>query len=178
MFNLLIRTHLSFLVAFSGLAGYLCHPERTEAGPGLVLALGVWFLTAGASALNQAQEREIDARMSRTCMRPLATGRLSLPAGLGISLGLLGFGLMILAATGSTRVVLLGLFAVIWYNGVYTPLKRITPFAVLPGALCGALPPVMGWVLAGGAMFDYPIMLLCAVIVLWQVPHFWLLALA
>lgn len=178
MFNLLIRNHLSLLVAFSGLAGYLFHPSPPAAADGLLLVVGIWCLTAGASALNQAQERSVDARMARTCMRPLATGRLSLSAGLGIGILLLLGGFFALSLIASFSVFLLGLIAVLWYNGIYTPLKRLTPFAVLPGALCGAIPPIMGWVLAGGAIFDYPIMLLSGVIFLWQVPHFWLLALA
>jgi len=79
---------------------------------------------------------------------------------------------------GNRQVFLLGIFAMIWYNGAYTSLKRLTPFAVLPGSFCGAIPPVMGWFLAGGSALDYRIMLLAGIIVLWQVPHFWLLALS
>nr|NIQ98335.1 protoheme IX farnesyltransferase [Desulfuromonadales bacterium]NIS44194.1 protoheme IX farnesyltransferase [Desulfuromonadales bacterium] len=178
MFSRLTRSHLSFLVAFSALAGYLFHPAQPDSLSGLLLCAGVWLLSAGASALNQAQEKEVDARMIRTRARPIVTGRLSVSAGVVIAVILIAVGLAALTATGSRLVMLLGLFALVWYNGVYTPLKKITPFAVLPGALCGALPPVMGWLLAGGTMSEYPIMMLSAVIVLWQVPHFWLLALA
>ncbi len=178
MFSRLTRSHLSFLVAFSALAGYLFHPAEPDGALAASLCLGVWLLSAGASALNQAQERDVDARMVRTMFRPLATGRLSLPSGLLIALALIAAGLCALVATGDRLVVLLGAYALLWYNGVYTPLKKVTPFAVLPGALCGALPPMMGWVLAGGALLEYPILMLAAIIVLWQVPHFWLLALA
>jgi protoheme IX farnesyltransferase len=178
MFNRLIRMHLSLLVAFSALAGYLFHPAKPQALLAFLLFAGVWFLSAGASALNQVQERDIDARMERTRTRPLVTGQLSLLPGLLIAFVLIGGGLLTLLATGVQTVVLLGFFSLLWYNGVYTHLKKVTPFAVLPGALCGALPPVMGWVLAGGGMVDYPILMLAAIIVLWQVPHFWLLALA
>ena len=178
MFSRLTRSHLSFLVAFSALAGYLFHPAQPDAFSGVLLCAGVWFLSAGASALNQAQEKEVDARMVRTRTRPIVTGRLSLSAGVVIALILIACGLAALLASGDRLVLLLGLFALVWYNGVYTHLKKITPFAVLPGALCGALPPVMGWLLAGGSMVAYPILMLAAIIVLWQVPHFWLLALA
>lgn len=178
MFNRLTRLHLSLLVAFSALAGYLSHPAVPDGVKGLLLCLGVWLLAAGASALNQAQEKEVDSRMVRTMTRPLVTGRLSVSSGVIIATVLLLSGLLVLRATGEMAVVLLGLFAVLWYNGVYTHLKKVTPFAVLPGALCGALPLLMGWVLAGGAVFDYPILMLSAIVVLWQVPHFWLLALA
>jgi len=178
MFSRLTRSHLSFLVAFSALAGYLFHPAPPDGLAGLLLCGGIWLLSAGASALNQAQEKTIDARMVRTRTRPLVTGRLSVSRGLTISVTLLVCGVVALVATGNPTVVLLGLFALVWYNGVYTPLKKITPFAVLPGALCGALPPMMGWVLAGGVLSDIPILMLAAIVVLWQVPHFWLLALA
>lgn len=178
MFSRLTRAHLSLLVAFSALAGYLFHPGQPDGLTGGLLVVGVWLLSAGASALNQAQEKDIDARMIRTRTRPLVTGRLSISSGILLALALILCGLLSLAATGNLSVVLLGMFALFWYNVVYTLLKKITPFAVLPGALCGALPLAMGWVLAGGAMFDYPILMLSAIVVLWQVPHFWLLALA
>ena len=178
MFSRLTRLHLSLLVAFSALAGFLFHPAEPQPAQGFLLFVGIWLLSAGASALNQAQERDVDSRMERTRNRPLVTGCMSLSSGLIIAVILISGGLLSLVATGSQTVVLLGLFSLIWYNGVYTHLKKVTPFAVLPGALCGALPPVMGWVLAGGGMVDYPILMLAAIIVLWQVPHFWLLALA
>jgi len=178
MFSRLTRSHLSCLVAFSALAGYLFHPARPDGLTALLLCVGIWLLSAGASALNQAQEKDVDARMVRTRQRPLVTGRLSLSLGVVISVSLILFGLLSLSFTGHAKVVLISLFALAWYNLVYTPLKKVTPFAVLPGALCGALPPIIGWVLAGGQMLDYPIMMLAAIIVLWQVPHFWLLALA
>ena len=178
MFGRLTRSHLSLLVAFSALAGYFFHPANPSSVSAGLLFVGVWLISAGASALNQAQEKDIDARMARTRNRPLVTGRLTLPSGLLIALVLIAGGFLFLVATGERQVVLLGLFSLFWYNGVYTHLKKVTPFAVLPGALCGALPPVMGWVMAGGGIADYPIMMLAAIIVLWQVPHFWLLALA
>jgi len=178
MFNRLTRSHLSFLVAFSSLAGYLLYPAELNAVPGLLLCVGIWLLAAGGSALNQAQEKDVDARMLRTRKRPLAIGYLGIRTGILISVLLITAGLFTLLLLGNSQVFLLGIFAMIWYNGVYTNLKRLTPFAVLPGSLCGAIPPVMGWLLAGGSTLDYRIMLLAGIIVLWQVPHFWLLALS
>ena len=63
------------------------------------------------------------------------------------------------------------------YNGVYTPLKRVTPFAALPGSFIGALPPVVGWVAAGGYLSDPTMHLVAFFFFLWQIPHFWLLLL-
>jgi len=71
--------------------------------------------------------------------------------------------------------LLLGLLAVIWYNGIYTPLKRRTPFAALPGAICGALPPLIGWVGTGRSLLEPDILILFGTLFLWQIPHTWLL---
>jgi protoheme IX farnesyltransferase len=71
----------------------------------------------------------------------------------------------------------LGALALVWYNGVYTYLKRITAFAVVPGAVIGAIPPVMGFVAAGGHWSDPAILLVAGFFFLWQIPHFWLLSL-
>ncbi len=178
MFRRLTRAQLSFLVAFSSLTGYLLYPTESNIVPGLLLCLAVWLLAAGGSALNQVQEKDVDARMLRTRNRPLVTGYLGKRSGILISGLLIIAGLSVISYLNNNQVFLLGCFALIWYNGVYTGLKRLTPFAVLPGSLCGAIPPVMGWLLAGGTATDYRIILLAGIIVLWQVPHFWLLALA
>ncbi len=73
-------------------------------------------------------------------------------------------------------LLLVGVGIAVVYNGVYTPLKRITSFALLPGALVGAMPPLLGWMAAGGDPRDPVAILLYGVYVLWQVPHFWLRA--
>ncbi|HCU92822.1 MAG TPA: hypothetical protein DHU96_08810 [Actinobacteria bacterium] len=90
--------------------------------------------------------------------------------------GLLAAGLGLLFLTAKGPAVWLGLFAVLWYNGVYTRLKRITASAALPGALCGAIPPLMGWTCAGGGLAAPRIVLFSGILVLWQLPHFWLFA--
>jgi protoheme IX farnesyltransferase len=144
----------------------------------LVVLAGVMLLSSGASALNQVQERGRDALMARTAKRPLPSGRLSHTQGLAFAAvatvagaGVLGLGI------GRTAGVL-GLIAAAFYNGVYTPwLKPTSPFAAVPGAIPGSIPPVIGWVAAGGALTDAGAIILFGILFLWQMPHFWALAL-
>ena len=145
---------------------------------GLVVLLGVMLLSCGASALNQVQERRQDALMGRTAGRPLPSGRLSLAQGtlfavLGLAVGALVLWLGVGRMAGA-----LGLLAAAFYNGVYTPwLKPHSPFAAVPGAVPGALPPVIGWVAGGGSPLDAGGLILFGILFLWQMPHFWALAL-
>ena len=171
----LSRGRLSAMVALSGLTGYLFashtwDPQALQTGAAILL------LSAGCSTLNQWQEREIDARMERTRLRPLPTGRLHPRQALVLALLMLTTGLLLLAPLPTWSPLLLGVFAILWYNGVYTGLKRITAYAVLPGALCGALPPLIGWCAAGGEPSAFPGVVLTGTLFLWQMPHFWLLA--
>ena len=171
----LTRCELSAMVAFSGLAGSLFASGRWQL-QSLLCLFGIWLLAAGSSALNQWQEQDLDARMLRTRERPLPTGRLTPRTALIISSICLSSGLLLLLALpNGVAALLLGLLAVVWYNGIYTPLKRRTPFAALPGAVCGALPPLICWTGAGQPVFAPEILILCGTLFCWQIPHTWLL---
>lgn len=167
----LFRLRLCTLVALSCWAG---HALAKGAGPLWPPVLGVLLLSAGCSALNQVQEKETDALMRRTRRRPVACGRMRVSTALLLSGLLLAGGMSLLALSGPVPLIL-GLFAVLWYNGLYTWLKPRSSIAVLPGALCGAIPPLIGWCAAGGALLDYRIILIAGLFFLWQMPHFWLL---
>jgi protoheme IX farnesyltransferase len=130
-----------------------------------------------ASALNEVQESGIDATMTRTRGRPLPSGAIPRNAALLLVGIMTVLGSIILYATHGATPALLGLLALVWYNGIYTPLKRITAFAVVPGSVIGALPPAIGWATAGGAVADPALLSLCFVFFMWQVPHFWILSL-
>jgi heme o synthase len=69
------------------------------------------------------------------------------------------------------------LLNLIWYNGIYTPLKKINPLAIIPGSLVGSIPPAVGWTAAGGNILDPQIIILSFFFFIWQIPHFWLLLL-
>jgi len=165
---------LSTCTAFSAAVGYFLIQHHDNAGV-LVPTIAVFLLASGASALNQIQEAAIDGRMKRTRLRPLPSGTLNKIQASGLSIALIASGLLLLAFRGPSTAVALGLFALVWYNVIYTNLKKRTAFASVPGALVGAVPPAIGWACAGGELFDVRLLLFCFVLFLWQVPHFWVL---
>jgi len=175
-FEQLLRLRLAATVTASAAAGYLAALPPLDLAPLLSLVWGVLLLTTACSALNQVQERDVDARMVRTRERPVAAGRLSAGAALAIA-GCLGCTGLLLLFSVDPRAAALGAGAAAWYHVVYTPLKRVSPWAIPLGAVCGALPPLMGWSAAGGLLRDPAILNLALIFVLWQVPHFWMLAL-
>jgi len=174
--NLLIlsKFYLSLAIAFSALAGYVIFSGNFS-GSAFLAALGVFLLAAAAGAINQVQEHKLDARMVRTQNRPIPSGVISVrfSAYFSVILALTGF-LILLLCFGMVTAFL-GLGNLLWYNLVYTPLKIRSYFAVLAGAVNGAVPPVIGWVAAGGYLMDPRILFIAFFIFLWQVPHFWLL---
>jgi len=172
----LIRLPLSAMVAISALAGALAATPYLAWQTLWALAWGIFLLSSACSVLNQVQERFTDALMRRTCQRPLACGALSAATGMTIGLLLATGGLAVLLAKTGTTATLLGLGGMIWYLAVYTPLKRLSSLAVIAGTPCGALPPLIGWVAAGGDISDPRPLVLVLLMVLWQVPHYWLLA--
>ena len=170
----LTRYKVSLAVAFSGFATAVAFAREITWSQFLPMT-GILLLASGASALNQCQEKEFDARMSRTKNRPLPSGDLTLSAALSITFLFILSGLIVLFLTSPLITIFLGIFNIFWYNGIYTYLKRKTAFAVVPGALTGVIPVFMGWTSAGGYLFDFFPLLLGFFIFMWQVPHFWLL---
>jgi protoheme IX farnesyltransferase len=162
-----LSTFAGFILARRGLSSDMIFP-----------ILGVFFLASGSCALNQYQERQNDQLMERTQGRPIPSKKLSPSTALKISIGLLLFGSILLYFGAHWSALGLGLFAVLWYNGVYTFLKRKSAFAAIPGALVGAIPPVMGWISGKGFFsLDPQILAISFFFFIWQVPHFWLLLL-
>ena len=172
----LCKPKISLFAVLSSVSGFFAASAefKTEV---LCLIPGVFMLACGSSALNQYQERHIDAFMERTRDRPVPSKKIRPLHALFFSMVLISSGLFVLSITGSLSALLLGLLATLWYNGFYTYLKRKTAFAVVPGALVGAIPPAIGWVLGGGGLKDPRLLALCFFFFMWQVPHFWILLL-
>ena len=166
------KVRIAAMSVVSVAAGYVLAAGSFDAGI-VPAVLGVFLLASGASALNQWQERDLDARMERTRGRPLPSGRVTPRYALLSATSMVVLGAFSLYPNWTA--VGLGLFTVFWYNGIYTPLKRVTAFAAVPGGLVGALPPVIGWVCAGGNLLDPRIGAVAFFFFIWQIPHFWLL---
>jgi protoheme IX farnesyltransferase len=136
---------------------------------------GTALVAGGAAVLNQVYERDTDALMRRTRMRPLPDGRVSV-VDARVFGGVLGAsGVLLLAATANGFAALLALATLAIYLVVYTPLKRRSSLATLVGAIPGALPPLIGWTAARGTILSGG-WTLFAIVFLWQIPHFMAIA--
>jgi protoheme IX farnesyltransferase len=172
----LAKIRISLLATLTTAAGYLLATGQPDT-PMLLPTAAVFLLACGSCGLNQYQERAIDASMERTRERVLPAQRLPPKAALTISLAEISSGSLLLLFALNPLALLLGLFAVFCYNGVYTYLKKKTAFAVIPGALIGAIPPAIGWVSAGSDLLDPKMWGIALFFYMWQAPHFWLLLL-
>ena len=167
---------ISIPVALTGFLGYfLLKPVIDREA--VLTVLGVFLLSMGSGAINQIQERHTDARMKRTAGRPIPAGVIGLKSAIIFAILCAISGATLLMFTGEPLSAAIGVFTLAWYNLVYTPLKRITAFAVLPGALIGALPPLIGWTAAGGNPLDMEILSVAFLLFVGQMPHYWLLLL-
>lgn len=170
----LTKLRISGASTFTAAAGYVAFLRGSNAGL-ITTLLGILLLAMGSSALNEVQEHKLDALMPRTANRPIPRGDLSPATAAGIAVAMAVAGFLLLLLAHNLTSALLGALALAWYNGFYTPLKRVSAFAVVPGSLIGALPPAIGWTAAGGHVTDPSVLALAFVFFIWQVPHFWLL---
>jgi protoheme IX farnesyltransferase len=159
----------------SALGGYFLFPAPVQPSQILAVFAGVSLLAMGSSALNQVFDQDIDIRMLRTRFRPLPQGEIQPSNAIFYGLVAVFIGCASLAIAGGIIPVMLGLAAVAWYLLVYTPLKRRTVLALPIGAICGSMPPLIGWCLAGGTLSDFRIVIVSCLLFIWQIPHFWLL---
>lgn len=170
----LTKLRISGASTFTAAAGYVAFLRGADLGLVTTL-LGILLLAMGSSALNEVQEHRFDALMPRTANRPIPRGDLSPAQAAVVATVMAVCGFLVLWLAHNLTSALLGALALGWYNGFYTPLKRVSAFAVVPGSFIGALPPAIGWTAAGGSVADPSVLALAFVFFIWQVPHFWLL---
>ncbi len=171
----LTKPRLSFLSVITAIVGYLAADPSRNLGVLFSLLIGTSFAAGGAAVLNQWLEHEADANMVRTKDRPIPAGRFSpLHAFIyGICLSVLGC--FILYTGANLLAGTLAAATIASYVLLYTPLKRLTTWNTLIGAIPGALPPLIGWAAAEGRISTLG-WLLFAILFLWQMPHFFAIA--
>ncbi|HRZ96329.1 MAG TPA: protoheme IX farnesyltransferase [Paludibacter sp.] len=172
----LIKYRVSIAVSFTTITGYIVFTGTFDIQL-LYLAIAIFLLAGGSSGMNECQESKYDALMARTKNRPIPTGKISLQNAWIISILFTIVGLLLLYFIFNGTTALLGVINLVWYNIIYTSLKRISSFAVVPGSMVGAIPALMGWTAAGGYVFDATIIFIAFFLFIWQIPHFWLLML-
>ncbi len=168
----LMKPGITLLVMITALAGfYLGSAGLLDLSLLIWTLLGTGLVAGGGGALNHLLERDADARMARTRNRPLPGGRMQpmevLLFGSVTSLG----GVAVLFLFVNEITTLLAIISWISYVFLYTPLKRVTPYATLIGAVPGALPPMGGWTAVQGEI-TFGALILFAILFLWQLPHF------
>jgi protoheme IX farnesyltransferase len=173
--KLLFKLRLSHLVVFSSIVAYCLAADRLRYEGVIMLALGGYFVTWAANALNQVLERDYDKLMNRTMNRPLPMGSMTV-SGAVLSAGLLSLMGISILALFDPLTALLGTLSLISYSFIYTPMKRVSPVAVIIGAIPGALPTLIGCVAAEGGKLTSLGLALFAIQFFWQFPHFWAIA--
>ena len=178
------KFRLAFSVILSALSGYLLarfHFGEDYAGTSNNIWLDIFFLlvggvlvTAASNGSNQIWERKIDVLMNRTKKRPLPTEEMSVSEGFVVVAVSLIIGLWMLYQFNLASATL-GFIAFISYVFIYTPMKRISPWAVVVGAVPGAIPPMLGAIAYTGEFGALPGALFF-VQFFWQLPHFWAIA--
>lgn len=173
-FFIVTKFILSFAISLSALFAYIM--AKGEVSFDMLLAtFSVLIVAMGVSTLNQVQEYKSDANMTRTKNRPIAAGRMSPQTGIIIAVVLIVLSLVLIYSLLGLTGVNIFMFAFIWYNAMYTPLKKKSALAVVPGAILGVIPPAIGWLVAGNSLMELEFIALALYFFIWQVPHFWLL---
>jgi protoheme IX farnesyltransferase len=180
-YSQLLKPNLSFLVVFSSVIAYLLVPGiHFDFTKVIILFAGGMLVTGAANAINQILEKDSDRLMKRTMLRPLPDKRMQQAEVWLFALLTALAGAALLALSFNMLTGILSLVSLLLYAFAYTPLKKISPIAVLVGAIPGAMPPLLGWV-AGTNRIGFEGAgaggwILFAVQFFWQFPHFWSIA--
>jgi len=167
----LIKPNITSLVLITTAGGIWLAPGSMGWSTLWAAICGTLGVVIGANILNCYIERDSDKLMGRTKNRPLPTGRLSVHAALifGLLIALLStLAIMFWVNLTTTYLALIAFVSYVW---IYTPMKRLSPQALVVGSLPGALPPLMGWTAVTGSL-DPPGLVLFGILFFWQIPHF------
>lgn len=174
----LIKPGITLSNTLSAVAGYFLAASALGFGwtSFVGLTAGVAFVIASACVANNIIDRDIDTKMKRTARREVASGKISVPTAAIFSfvLGVAGFGLLLIWTNLLTAA--LGALCYVWYVVIYGIAKRTTPLSTIIGAVCGALPPVAGYTALTGTI-DTTAIILFAMLMVWQLPHFYAISL-
>jgi protoheme IX farnesyltransferase len=170
------KARISLPIAISALTGYALKTNLFD-GQAWMLMTGVFLMSCSSGAINHLQEYKTDALMPRTKNRPIPSGKISPKGAFWVAFSFFAYGAFILIANFPIIVFLTSLLTLLSYNVIYTPLKKVTAFAVVPGSLVGALPPYIGWFAGGGDWMNGDIFWVALFFFIGQIPHFWLLLL-
>ncbi len=168
----LTKPRVTSMVLLTTAAGYYLGSAGGVSVVGLVcVLLGTGLLAGGTAVLNQFMERDADRLMRRTAQRPLPSGKVSAQQALHFGMLMVSLGTIFLLATTNLTTAFLGWLTSVIYLLVYTPMKTRSPWCTLVGAVPGAIPPVMGWTAAHGALTVEAVVLF-GILFCWQFPHF------
>jgi protoheme IX farnesyltransferase len=171
----LTKARITTLIVLTGWCGYFFGAHRMGTSSwsmGLLNALlGIALVSSGTAALNEVLESKVDARMRRTALRPLPSGRMSLAHAATVGLALTLGGSLYLAAYANLLTGLLVFLTAVVYLAAYTPLKKVSPICTFVGAFPGAMPVVLGWTAVRGKL-EIETLILFAIMFVWQFPHF------
>ena len=172
-----MKPRVMSLVLFTCMVGLLIAPYSVDLKTSLISLLAVAIGSGAAGALNMWYESDVDALMSRTCLRPIPTGKVKRNQALyfGIILSFVSIAMLYYSANLISAILLASTIS--FYFFIYTIwLKRKTPQNIVIGGAAGALPPVIGWTIATGSITVEPIILFL-IIFIWTPSHFWALSL-
>ncbi len=171
----LFKFRVTSLIVMTAWCGYYLGSIKNGTSSlnwGLVHALlGIGLVSGGTAALNEVIERKEDALMRRTAHRPLPTGHMSVLYAGALALAATLGGVVYLWNCANEGTALLALATSVSYLGLYTPLKKISPWCTFVGAFPGAMPGVLGWTAARGRI-EWEALVLFAIVFFWQFPHF------
>jgi len=169
---MLVKARLTLLVLITTFVGFcMASGGKLDLMQLLYTLLGTALVAAASQTLNQVIEVDVDRLMERTKDRPIPAGRIKRLHALWFGVAMAVTGMVVLAALVNSPAACMAAATLVIYLGLYTPLKRYTPFCITIGAVAGAIPPALGWVAAKPSM-DAGAWVLFAILFFWQMPHF------